>query len=249
MPPCIDDVTFEEYLLGVGSKAPAEHVRSCTNCQARLQADEKAGQHFRQFVFARTVDAVVASQIKSTPRWWFAAAAAAAVVLILSFVPTLTRLTRTEPSDDYTGSKGAGGTGSFALTVYTPLETGVAALRDGERVDAGAPLRFEVNTPEPCVLWLVSVDDNGTVSRLFPTEGDEGAPINGFQSLPGGVVLDGRAGSERFFAVCSAAPLSFSQVLSAAKEFSTLAPALPAAPKLSGLPERTLQDTLRLDKF
>ncbi len=249
MPPCIDDVTFEEHLLGLGSPAAAEHVRSCANCQARLLVDEKSAEHFRKFVFPRTVDAVVASQVKSLPRWWFAMAAAAACVLLLGFIPLIKRLTLTEPGDDYTGTKGASESGSFSLTVYTPLETGVAALRDGERVAAAAPLRFEVSTPEPCALWLISVDDSGTVSRLFPTEGDEGAAVNGFQSLPGGVVLDGRTGSERFFALCSVAPLSYAQVLSAAKDFGALLPSKTAAPKLAGLPEGTLQDTLRLDKF
>jgi hypothetical protein len=93
----------------------------------------------------------------------------------------------------------------------------IRQLRDGEPVAKDAALRFQVRVAAPCHLWLFSVDESGVVSRLYPASGDRGADASGTASLPGGVVLDGNDGPERFFAVCSSGQLDFAQLVDAGR--------------------------------
>jgi hypothetical protein len=60
-------------------------------------------------------------------------------------------------------------------------------------------------------LWIFSLDEHSQVSRLFPPEG---APplVTAEMTLPGGATLDGVAGAERVFAVCSPQPLDFEAI-------------------------------------
>ena len=88
------------------------------------------------------------------------------------------------------------------LTIYAGDERGARPLSDGDSVPASAALRFRVQTSTPCDLTLLSVDDSGQVSRIYGPARTQGA-----RALPGGGVLDGRPGAERFFAVCAPEPI------------------------------------------
>lgn len=210
---CLDDVTLEKVSVAKEPEASvAAHLAGCASCTARLSRMRQENETFRRFVFPATVDAVTNSV--APPKWRlgllvFAPVALAAVLLFII---------RTAPADDYVGMKGKG---ALTLDVFTLDATG-AAVRLGEtaRVDAGAALRFQVRPASPCYLWLVSTDATGQVSRLYPSEG-EAVLVAEATTLPGGATLDGLAGPERLFAVCTPAPLPFEVVEQAARASST----------------------------
>jgi hypothetical protein len=172
-------------------------------------------------------------------RWAFViaplSAAAAAVAIVLA----------TRAPLDYVGTKGGG----LALTVFVQTADGARAAADGEAVPAGAALRFRVQPARPCKLWVVSVDAAGQVSRLYPAAGDEPAGITSPGPLPGGAILDGRPGPERVFAVCSEGPMPYPEVERAARAAAVGGDgALRSASGLGGLPARTAQATVLLEK-
>lgn len=211
---CLDDVTLEKVSVAKEPEASAAaHLAGCSSCAARLARMRQENEAFRRFVFPATVDAVTNSV--APPKWRlgllvFAPLALAAALVIV--------VRTTGPADDYVGMKGKG---ALSLDVFTLDATG-AAVRLGEtaRVDAGAALRFQVRPSSPCYLWLVSTDAAGQVSRLYPSEG-EAVLVSQATTLPGGATLDGVAGPERLFAVCTPGPLPFEVVEQAARASST----------------------------
>ena len=237
---CPSELALEQHLLAPGTSKIAAHVQGCARCEARLAVMARQGEEFNRFVFPATLDAVVAPQRAPWLRWLFVAApvAAAAGVLLLVLRPAA------EPPPDYTGSKGA----QLSLTIYGAGPDGAQELTSGAAVRTEASLRFRVRAARPCYLWLLSIDDGGQVSRLYPRDGIAGAQVQGAVEPPGGAVLDGRAGVERFFAVCSEAPLAFEAVERAA----VLVPRGPAgvrgAGRLAGLPAGVSQASVLLEK-
>ena len=240
---CPSDLELERHLLGDAPQALALHLADCDRCAARLAEMRREGEEFRREVFPATVDAVVAGAAHRRPhvRPWLVAAgaplaaAAAAVLFLLG-----------RPPRDYVGAKG-GGELSFAVFVQAP--GGAHAAADGAAVPAGAAVRFQVRPAQPCRLWVVSVDAEGLVSRLFPASGDAPARIAEAGTLPGGAVLDGSAGPERIFAVCSDAPVALTDVERAAREAAGGGEArVRSGARLEGLPAGAAQATLLLEK-
>ena len=179
------DLALEEHLLDRNKHA--DHVAGCDRCRQRVAMMEEEGKHFRQYVYPATLEKLEAAPKR---RWsWLlgpiAAAAAAAAVLALYV---------RQPDSDYVGTKGS----ALKLTIYASDGSGAHAVADGATVPANAALRFKVHASSPCELTILSLDDSGQVSTVAA-----GAKIAGEQTLPGGAVLDGRAGQERFFAVCA----------------------------------------------
>ncbi|HEY6106753.1 MAG TPA: DUF4384 domain-containing protein, partial [Anaeromyxobacteraceae bacterium] len=161
------------------------------------------------------------------------AAAAAAVALMWG------------PSPDYVGPKG------FPFTAWLAGPAGARAVGDGGEVPAAGALRFRVQPPVPCRLWVVSVDAVGQVSRLYPAEGqgEGGAEVREGGALPGGAVLDGRPGPERLFAVCAREPLPFARLERAVRDAAAGgAGAVRSGKVLGGLPRGAVQATLLLEK-
>lgn len=239
---CPSDLKLEAHLLDGERSAATPHVASCDRCQARLARMQQQGEHFRRYVYPATLEA-----LENPPRLWqgwrwlglsapVAALAAAAVVLSV----------RTGPADDYTGTKG----GALRLDVYASLGAGARALGDHAAVPASASLRFRVQPSSPCHLAIISVDELGQVSRLFPLSGEAvGTSVKSRQALPGGAVLDGRAGPERIYAVCTAAPLPLARIEDSARSaVGAGAAAVREAGALRGLPKGSLQTTLLLEK-
>lgn len=201
---CLDEVRLEQVAIGAVADP---HAESCADCAARLEALRRETAHFQQYVYPATVDRVVARARRPRPaRLWLLVAvpalAAAAGLLIGLRLPTA-------PGPDYLGVKGQA---AVRLEAFGAGPAGPVALKDGQRVPADAALRFRVKPAAPCHLWLLSVDASGAVSRLYPVAGDEPAHVGGPTDLPGGAVLDGSAGVERFFAFCTQESLPWPDV-------------------------------------
>ncbi|MGC3997559.1 MAG: DUF4384 domain-containing protein [Anaeromyxobacter sp.] len=235
---CPSELALEAHLLQADPAVEA-HLAGCARCAARLAGMERDGDTFRREVFPATVDAVTGADRRPQRRWWLlaplaAAAAAAALVLV---VPR-------QPPDDYVGLKG----GDLTLGVWLDGAKGARAVVDGEGVPAAAGLRFRVRAAGPCRLWLLSIDAAGQVSRLYPASGEGGGEVDGVQELPGGVVLDGKAGPERLFAICTPGPLPWPEVAQAARGAGAGAGAVREARRLEGLPSGAWQATVLVEK-
>jgi len=238
---CPSDLELEGHLLGGG--AAAAHLAACPRCAARLAEARRQGEEFRREVFPATVAAVVERSrprvVRLPRRWglWLAplSAAAAAALLFLGG----------RPAHDYVGAKG----GALGLAVYVQTSDGARAARDGEVVPAAANVRFHVRPAGACGLWIVSVDASGQVSRLYPAAGDEAGELTSPATLPGGAHLDGRAGPERLYAVCSPRPLPYGEVERSVRAAAAGGEAaVRAARALPGLPSEAAQATLLLEK-
>jgi hypothetical protein len=235
---------MEAYLLDAERSSLSEHLGSCDVCKARLARMEKEGEDFRRFVLPATLDKVVEANSRrrfSLNGWMMAvpamAAAAALAVLVLPKPPG-------EPPEDYIGVKGG-----LGLVVYTTSDKGATTIPDGGKVNPSAALRFKVRPGnlKSCNLWLVSIDEAGQVSRVYPTQGAEGAHIAQSTPLPGGAVLDGKTGLERLYAVCSPEPIAYGQVESAVRA-SISSGSIRKGTQLAGLPKGAAQTTVLLDK-
>jgi len=230
---------LEAHLLDQVHSAVSGHVEGCEDCRAHLLTMQRQGDDFMRYVYPSTVDALVP---KAARRWTWAAVlapltalAAAAVVLVVN----------RGPRPDYIGTKGV----AIKLNVYAGLEAGARALSDKDQVPASAALRFRIQPARPCHLGIVSVDEHGAVSQLYPQSGDVAPTLERVETLPGGAILDGQPGPERIFAVCSAEPLPMQQIEAAVKSAAgTGAASVRAVDSITGLPSGTAQATLLLEK-
>ena len=236
---CPSDLALERHLQDPARSALVPHLGVCPDCRGRLARKEAEGDEFRRLVYPATVRAVEDAAERAARRrpWrlslWLAplAATAAAVALLWG------------PGSDYVGTKG------FPFTTWLAAPAGARLVADGAEVPAAGALRFRVQPPVPCRLWIVSVDSLGQVSRLYPAEGEGGADVRQGGTLPGGAVLDGRPGPERLFAVCAREPLPFDRLERAVRAAAgTGAAAVRSGKVLAGLPRGAAQATLLLEK-
>jgi hypothetical protein len=242
---CPSDLKLEAFLLDPGASPVKPHVESCARCAARLAEMRRQGDEFMQYVFPATVGRIEAAA-GPRPAWslarWFAplpALAAAAAILLMA---------RPEaPPEDYLAAKGGN---TIGLAVFLQKGAGEARpARDGEVVSASAAVRFKVRPSRPCRLWVVSVDAAGQVSRLFPQEGEGGFDLQRISVLPGGAVLDGQPGPERFLALCTPVAVPYSRVEAAARTaMAGGAQAVRSVKAVLGMPAGTTQDSLLLEK-
>jgi hypothetical protein len=236
---CPSVLKLEAHLLNPERSPVAVHLATCDRCRDQVANMQRQGDDFMRFVYPATVEGL---NPKRARRWnWagifapVAALAAAAVVIVV----------RSGPPNEYVGTKGV----SFKLNVYAGLEAGARALSDNDQVPANAALRFRIQSGRPCNLGIVSVDEHGEVSRLFPTNGDQGRKLAKAEVLPGGAILDGKPGPERIFAVCSIDPLAMPQVEAAVKiAAGTGAESVRTVNTIPGLPAGTAQATVLLEK-
>jgi len=240
------ELAMEAYLLDPERSSVTEHLGGCEMCKSRLARMEQEGEDFRRFVLPATLDKVVEANTRrrfSLNGWMMAVPAmAAAAALAVLVVPKPGG--REEPPVDYIGVKGG-----LGLVVYTTSDRGATTVADGGKVNPKAALRFKVRpgNTRPCNLWLLSIDELGQVSRIYPTQGEEGAHIAQPTPLPGGAMLDGKTGLERLYAVCSPEPIAYGQVESAVRA-STASGSIRKATQLAGLPKGAAQTTVLLDK-
>lgn len=240
---CASELALEAHLFDPDRSPLGNHVESCASCRTRLARMEQEGEEFRRFVHPRTVDRLVSGREHARSGWQrilatlapAAGLAAAAALLLVTPRPPL----------DYLGAKGT----ALSLQVWAGSADGAREVADGEQVPAGALLRFRVAAGQPCLLWLVSVDGRGQVSRLFPAQGDAPAAVKGGTILPGGVALDGQAGPERLYAICSPAAVPLAEVERSVRgAVASEAGALRRGPALPGLPPGTAQATFLVEK-
>lgn len=241
---CPSDLALETLLLEPAASTVKPHVDDCARCQARLAEMKRQGEEFRQFVFPATVGAIEeAAARRPAWRWasWLAPipalAAAAAVVLMIG---------PGSAPEGYIGTKGGN---TMGLAVFLQGSGGPHPARDGEVVPASASVRFKVRPSRPCRLWVVSVDATGQISRIFPTEGEGGVEVVRTTELPGGAVLDGQAGPERFLALCAPEPVPYSRVEGAVRSVVSAGPEFVRNLRsIPGLPAGTVQDSVLLEK-
>lgn len=241
---CPSDLALEKLLLDPTSTALEPHLAACARCRDRLAEMKRQGEDFHRLVFPATIDAI--EQAAAGRRGWGlvrwlaplpALAAAAAVMLLIG---------PGGPSDDYLGVKGGN---SMGLAVFLNARGDIHPARDGEVVPASAAVRFKVRPARPCRLWVLSVDATGQVSRIFPTEGEGGVEVVRTTELPGGAVLDGQPGPERFLALCAPGPVPYSQVEGAVRSAVAIGPdAVRTLRTVPGLPAGTVQDSVLLEK-
>ncbi len=254
---CPCDLVFEQYLLEPARELPP-HVSSCESCQQRLTRMREQGAEFRLSVYPRTIDQILEKGVaRGAVAGWRWALALSGLVPVAALGLTLVVRSGTPQrslSPDGTQTKGASGSTArsardLPFTVFVGTPDGARRVADGAAVPSDAQLRFRVDPPSRCWFSVVSVDGSGQVSQLYP-ETPSGIEVPR-ASLPGGAVLDGQAGPERLFALCSAKPLAVPEVQTAVREqFSaTGAPVVRSMSRLAGVPDDVLQSTLLIEKM
>lgn len=241
---CASAIALEAHLFDPARSTLGAHVEGCPACQAKLARMEREGEEFLRFVHPRTLDRLLSAREAPRSGWSRilgtllpvgGLAAAAAAMLLLS----------PRPPADYLGAKGT----PLSMQVWAGSAHGAREVADGDRVPASALLRLRVSSGRRCNLWLLSVDARGQVSRLFPAQGDAPAPVTGTTTLPGGVALDGEAGPERLYAVCSEDAVPLAQVERSIRGAVAGNPdALRLGPSLPGLPAGAAQATMLVEK-
>ena len=241
VPGCPPDQLLEQVLAGETLAVEQRtHVDGCVHCAARLEWMRSVDQHFTVSVFPRTREAMV--ERLTRPRFrllpWLVPAAAVAVAGLLVL------FTWRAPPPDYIGMKGSSGEGTFE--VYLGENGRGRRLAQGEAVHPGDGLRFFVATTHTDVrAFVLSIDSQGNVSRLYPPSGDAPGPAEGL--LPGGAILDEVAGPERLFAVYPDRPLRFEDVEAAAKQ-AIAGRGAEGVRMVERLPLDVPQDSLLLEK-
>lgn len=239
---CASELALEAYLVDPSRSAVRPHLDACGACRSRIARMEREGDEFRRFVHPRTVDRVVANREPPRPGWArllltvLPAGGLAAVAANLFLTP--------QPPAGYVGAKGP----PLSLRVWAGTADGAREVADGDRIPAAALLRFQVASGRPCRLWLLSVDGRGEVSRLYPAPGDAPAAVSGEATLPGSVALDGLAGPERLYAVCSEEEIPLELVERSVHGIVAGEAALRRGSRLQGLPAGIAQATMLVEK-
>jgi hypothetical protein len=240
---CPSDLALELHLVEPQRSQLAGHLEGCELCRARLARMGEQGEEFRRFVFPATVDAVQDAAQPRRRRFAFVlgplSAVAAMTAALLIFVRS-----QSGPAPDYLGAKGSGGVGFVA---FVNEGEGVRPLEDGAAVPASAALRFKVSPGSDCFLWILSVDEKGQISRIYPPKGTP-PDRRGAGPVPGGAVLDGEAGPERLFAVCAPEAMAWGDVRRAAERAAAGPDAVRHASALGEPLAKAAQSTLLLEK-
>jgi hypothetical protein len=248
---CPSDLQLEVYLLGGAAPVVRVHVETCAQCAQRLAAMRAAGDEFEREVFPATYERVTATPLRlerepaTDPQsparpWWrwlvvaAPVAAAAAVAVLLLYGPALRR-------------------SAIELAVFVDTSGAMERISDGAVVPASAALRFRVQPKTSCNLWVLSVNGEGDIVRLYPPKGNRALEERTLppapQDLPSVAELDGRPGPQRIFAVCTQTPVPWNTVKTAAAEKLGTGPdAVRSFRSIPGLPPGATQTTLLVEK-
>jgi hypothetical protein len=251
---CLSDLALEEYLLKPEGTAVPPHVVGCKECQARLDGMREQGAVFRTSVYPQTIEDVLARHGGLLARWrwqWTAFAGAVAVPAAAAAVLVLRPAAPDQIPTSGTQIKGSvpapAPSSGVPFSVYVAAADGARKVADGAQVPADGQLRFRVDQAERCWFAVLSVDGSGQVSQLYPG-GQTGVELPQ-AALPGGAVLDGQAGPERLFALCSREPLPLSGIEEQARAGIQKAGAsVRTMTRLPGVPESVLQSTMLIEK-
>jgi hypothetical protein len=245
-------------LTGDAHDEIARHTAGCGACRARLESLGDEQKAFEQEIpFARFAGGVERAhrvpgasrpevQWRARPRRRFALytvmsglAAAAALVLVVS----LPRAHRDGDAGHPARNNIKGGA-RLALVRIGGGEPREASASGVESLRPGESLRLGYRTPDPAFVAVLSIDDAGVVTPLYPEHGPSlpAAPSAQPTFLPDSIELTGH-GRERVYLVLTDQPLGIEQLAAAVKgtfaraggDLGTLAvPSLPpsAAPGL-----------------
>jgi len=235
---CLSDYALEKRLHRVDKPEVTSHLTVCLDCSARLEAMEAERIHFHQYVRPATHDRLLERHGARSWRRRFIWGLGVPVLAAAAFV--LMPAAPVQNEAEYVGTKGRaddGGSHRLRFATYVQEAGKVRAVSNGESLPADATIRFQVWPDEPCWLSIVSVDQSGVVSRVYPAEGaatetSRGGPV------PGGAVLDGQPGFERFYAICGPDQPPFDRLKAMAL----------ASPSELPLPANTSQATLLIEK-
>lgn len=204
-------------LQGEARSAFEAHVAGCATCRERLAvlAADRRSLQARPELLAR-LEARAAPAAAPRRRWFgpqrivgLAVAAGLALISATAFERSQRQL---QPTDtEWDGRKGAVAFDLFVGGVERPrLVEGEPELRPGERIRIAltpGPHRYAV---------VVSVDEHGAVSPLYPVSGSSLPIPRDARPLPDSVAFDG-VGQERLIAVLSDEPVSVAEVVQAAE--------------------------------
>ena len=229
---------FHLEALRLGVAAPEErswverHGAGCARCQA-LVAELQAWRN--EAATRAPPDARAAVRRQATPgrsRWWwlaggFLAPLAATAAVLLTVTPAGTGR-RAEPGasaaadDPVIGEKGAP-----ALGIVARRGSRVFPIRSGDRMRPGDQIRFVLGGVTYPFGIIASIDGAGVPNIYVPYEGDTSVPLTRRDrlELEGSIVLDGRLGPERIFALFSRSPLSAKAVRQALAAIGERGPA------------------------
>jgi len=137
---------------------------------------------------------------------WVAAAVAVAAIPLL---------VRTPPREDGVGIKGL----APALVLHRRTAQGAEVLASGARGRGGDLVQVGYVSAGAPYGVIVSIDGAGAVTRHWPLEGEQAAPLTAGREvlLPESFRLDDAPGYERFVLVTGAGPFPVSPVLTAAR--------------------------------
>jgi hypothetical protein len=186
-----------------------QHQRSCERCTRLAASLDGFHQEFTAEALPRT-RAIVRARVRGQRmrRWWWMTAllapvAAAAVFLIVGRKPA--------PGD---GEAAIAEKGGPSLGIVARRGARIFPVGSGERVRPGDQIRFVLRGVTYPYGLIASVDGAGETNIYFPYDGPASVPVaSGSRvELEGSIVLDGRLGPERVFALFSRRPLSAASV-------------------------------------
>lgn len=203
-----------QYALGemddTSKRALEGRLAADPAAQERLQSIEighaAAADHLNVAVdSAKILERLDAPEPSRLAKWWPAiglvAALAAVPVVVLTQDPTTGSSTRT---------KGLAPT----LELYVNELGGPRRADDGVHLGEGDAIQFKYRADGHRFLFVLSVDEAGRISPLYPDAPTESIAVNpaGLNVLDGSIILDDVVGPERIFAVFSKAPIPYGEL-------------------------------------
>jgi hypothetical protein len=196
-----------DALAEAGPNAAPPHLDECERCRSELALMQSAQQRFRSEVFPRTAPTIerkLAGRGWRGPWRWVAPLALAPALAVLSL--TL----RPHPRSHSAVEPAFGIKGAATVRLFAQHQGHVTEVRDGDTLEPGDALRFEIQPGGLAYLLVGSVDGAGEAGIIFPASQPESARIDPMAqfALPGSAVLDASPGPERAFVLLSARPIS-----------------------------------------
>jgi hypothetical protein len=219
---CPSDLQLDAFWLqGKPSDHPLRgHLATCLHCQERLSYMARIQEEFRAQVFPATIGQVLAQAPaqRNNMNWFFSSlswlskparlATASALLLLLVVGAVLWIRSSANREPDYIGIKGTVG-----VQVWCRRGQQVFLARDGSVLHPGDALRFVPSVSTPGYLMIVSVDEQGRVSRYDQAPSPRAISVDkGERALDGSVVLDDTLGVERIFVLFSNQAFDFDSV-------------------------------------
>ena len=230
---CPSDLQLEALMLslGEGLEAVEAHVGQCPACGGRWRELLRLDRVFQEEVFPSTVDRVTRRVTeKAAPAareagfhglgrrrvtGWAMGIAASALLMSGLYLVSSKSPPSPEPTEVLADK------GPIGLEVWCRRAGGVFRVQQGDKLFQGDMIRFVPRfRGEPSrFAMVVSIDDQGTISRYFPASSATAARVEEAGiPLPGSTVLDAVGGPERILLLASTEPFDFESVRRAVED-------------------------------